>query len=221
MPGFTFGRGSGGPDSGAAASPAGPARLAGPAPRRGRTRWIVPLVTFVVGVVLGAGGIGLVLRGGDEPPPTAAPATASASPTTGESAQVAVPRACLRIADEAKVLQDRIDQAVAAARDLDAAELSDLVRQIDEQQTAIRASSDVCRQGVATATPVPSRAPTVTVTAPAAPERGESAGESAGTSTGTSTGTEAPGKAAAKDSAAAATSRPRASSAATAGDSQR
>ncbi len=208
MPGsFTFGRGSRDDSAGDPAAPA-----ATPGPRRSRARWIVPLVTFVLGLVLGAGGIGLALRGGPEPAPAAAPPTASPSPATGESAQVAVPRACLRIADEAKVLQDRIDQAVAAARDLDAAELSDLVRQIDEQQTAIRASSDVCRQGVATATPVPSQAATVTVTGTATPGPGESTGDS----TGESTGKDAP-----KDSAASPrpTSRPRAPS--TTGAAQR
>ncbi len=129
-----------------------------------RRRWVAPVVTFVVGALLGGAAVGLVMRGQDAPAPVAAPTT-SAPSTEPESAQVAVPRSCLAIADQAQELQQSIDTAVAAARDLDAARLSDLVRQIDEQQVGLRADTETCRRGVATATAVPHPSTaTVTVT---------------------------------------------------------
>lgn len=133
----------------------------------GRSRWIVPLVTFVLGALLGGLGIGLLMRGGDEPAPVIAPPT-TASPTT-VSDRVAVPRACLQIAGQAQVLQGQVDQALQAARDLDAAGLAEMVRGIDEQQNALRRSTDICRQGAATATPVTDPA-TVTSTVTVPPE---------------------------------------------------
>lgn len=134
---------------------------------RGAARWLVPLVTFLLGALIGGLGIGLLTRDGDEPAPVTAPPT-TASPTT-VSDQVAVPRACLQIAGQAQVLQGQLDQAVTAARDLDAARLAEMVRDIDGQQSALRRNTDICRQGAATAPPVTGPA-TVTSTVTAEPE---------------------------------------------------
>lgn len=135
-------------------------------PRSGRARWIVPLVTFVLGALLAGVGVALVMRGDDAPAVTAAP---SPTPTTtSESEQVAVPRACLNIADGAQDLQVLLDRAMVAARDLDAARLSRLVRQIDTQQSSLRDDTEVCRRGVATATAVPTQQ-TVTSTVTSTP----------------------------------------------------
>lgn len=143
-------------------------------PRSGRARWIVPLVTFLLGALLGGVGIGLVMRGGDEPAPvTAAPTTAT---PTSPADQVAVPRACLKIADEAEVLQGQLDQAMEAARDLDAARLAEMVRGIDEQQASLRKNTETCRRGAATATAVtPGTTVTSTVTVAPAPATTEPA----------------------------------------------
>lgn len=135
-------------------------------PHSGRARWIVPLVTFVLGALLAGVGVALVMRGDDAPAVTAAP---SRTPTTtSESEQVAVPRACLNIADGAQDLQVLLDRAMVAARDLDAARLSRLVRQIDTQQSSLRDDTEVCRRGVATATAVPTQQ-TVTSTVTSTP----------------------------------------------------
>lgn len=156
-------------------------------PRSGRARWIVPLVTFMLGALLAGVGVGLVMRGDDAPAVTAAP---SPTPTTTtESEQVAVPRACLNIADGAQDLQVLLDQAMAAARDLDAARLSRLVRRIDTQQTALRDDTEVCQRGVATATAVPTQhTVTSTVTStPSATSAPASTARPRSTASGTST----------------------------------
>lgn len=126
--------------------------------RRSRRGWLLPLVALIIGIVLGGGGVGLVMNARQAPAPAPAPTTAAPSPS-GDVTPVNVPRACLRIADEAKVLQGLLDQAVTAARDLNASELSDLVRQIDEQQNALQTHAQVCRQGVQTPVPVSPGAP--------------------------------------------------------------
>lgn len=113
---------------------------------------LLPLGALLLGLVAGGGGVGLVMSNRESPPPPVV--TVAPTPTSsGDLTSVNVPRACLDIADEARILQRLLDSSVQAARDLDAAELSRLVRQIDEQQTALQAHAQVCRRGMET--PVP------------------------------------------------------------------
>lgn len=119
----------------------------------GRQRWFIPVITFVVGLLLG----GLVIwavRSGDSG--TASP-NASVSPTasatgTGNggtaaptTATVVVPAECLKVSEDASALNDLAKRAVTAARDLDASALSAVVREIDTAQTALRQHADACR----------------------------------------------------------------------------
>ncbi len=118
----------------------------------GRTWWLLPALTFLVGLVLGGVVIG-ALRSGDTSttaPPTPSASSAvpdsSASTTTAPAvATVVVPAECLQVADDSRGLVDLTQQAAAAVRDLDAAKLSDLVRQIDTAQTTLRQHADACR----------------------------------------------------------------------------
>ena len=118
----------------------------------GRQRWFIPVITFVVGLVLGGLLIG-ALRSGDS---TASSPDASASPTTSATgpaggtaapttATLVVPAECLKVSDDAATLNELARRAVTAARDLDASELSSVVREIDTAQKALREHADACR----------------------------------------------------------------------------
>ena len=56
-----------------------------------------------------------------------------------------MPAECLEVAGDSQNLVDLTQQAAAAARDLDAARLSDIVRQIDTAQSTLRSHADACR----------------------------------------------------------------------------
>ncbi len=156
--------------------------------RLGRQWWFVPVMTFVVGVLLGGVVVGATRSGG--PGPSVQP-TASTSPTgaAGEgsasggdtasggtgptTATVVVPAQCLRLSDDATTLNDLVTRAVTAVRDLDAATLSGIVRELDSAQTALRTHADACRQvqgSVTTSTsPATSTAPATSPSTPSSP----------------------------------------------------
>ena len=118
----------------------------------GRQRWFIPVITFVVGLLLGGLVIG-ALRSGDSgtaSPVTSASPTASATGTGGTAAPttapVVGPAECLQVSDDAAALNDLAKRAVTAARDLNASELSGVVREIDTAQKALRQHADACRK---------------------------------------------------------------------------
>ena len=137
--------------------PATPARSApattGQPPRAvGARWWLIPAVTFVIGLVLGGALVGALrpesaeVAGDALPSPTSTgpqpTTTVTGAPATGT---VVVPAECLDVARDSQALLDLTEQAVAAARDLDAGRLSDIVRQIDEAQTTLRTHTQACR----------------------------------------------------------------------------
>ncbi len=125
-----------------------------------RQRWFIPVITFVVGLLLG----GLVIwavRSGDSgtasPDASASPTVSATGPGSGgtaapTTASVVVPAECLKLSDDASALNDLARRAVTAARDLNATELSTVVREIDTAQTALRQHADACRNVQATIT---------------------------------------------------------------------
>lgn len=129
----------------------------------GRT-WLFAGLIFLVGLVIGGLAIGLARPGGTS---TAAPTatvtvTPSATPTSTSRgtqpdtvATVRVPAACIKVADDSKKVADLANQAVSAALDLDAAKLSDLVRQMGEAQNILTQDGDACREVKATVTATP------------------------------------------------------------------
>lgn len=125
-----------------------------------RWGWLVPTVTFLLGLAL-AGIVVSAQNSGSSTASSGATSTATATPTTGPSssqvAVVEVPAACLSVADDAKALVDVAATAVTAARNLDATALSAAVRQLDEAQKAVTSSADACRAIQAT---LPSTTPT-------------------------------------------------------------
>ena len=99
-------------------------------------RWsvLLPVLTFVVGLVLGAVAVGVTRTddaGRSQPQAEASPSdepSVEPSPDASPGAlQVTVPASCVRAAEKAEVAYDVLDQAVAAVRDFDARRLADIV----------------------------------------------------------------------------------------------
>lgn len=131
-------------------------------------RWsvVLPTLTFLVGGALGAAVVG---AGSAAPADSQDPVVAaSAPPTPSPSPElvVRVPDACVQVAAAAALAYDILDQAVVAARDLDARRLGELVDQVQDEQTRTRVLIDTCREQSAdsitqpSATTVPSAVPT-------------------------------------------------------------
>ncbi len=120
---------------------------------------MLPAVTFLLGLLLGAV---VVAASGDDEDQTAAPAAPSAVPTPSAEGQltVRVPGPCLRAADEAEQAYAVLEQGVAAARDLDARRLQELVDTVQRERPQVEALVRACREqaAAALASPAPSAA---------------------------------------------------------------
>lgn len=109
-------------------------------------RWsvLLPALTFLAGLALGAAVLGAsTTRDGTEaaPPPPPAPAP-SPSPS---DLLVRVPGPCLQAAERAEQAYALVEQGVAAARELDARALADLVDEVQQQRPEVQALVDTCR----------------------------------------------------------------------------
>lgn len=141
-------------------SSSGGSSASGPQPQRsGRLTWLIPALTFLVGLLLGAlvvGASGL----GDDDGQTAAPDPTATEPvapsTTGTQdrpdATVTVPGACLAAADGTQGLLTLVQDAATAAQELDAAELSSIVRQLQESQADLESLTNDCRSAAGSPT---------------------------------------------------------------------
>lgn len=132
-----------------------------------RLVWLLPALTFVVGVVLGAVVVGAITSGADSagavaggPAPSATGGTSGATgatPTTGPTpgtgdVTVTVPAECAALADDARNAAGLLDEAATAARDLDARALAGLVRRMQDARTRLASQADACRGAAASAT---------------------------------------------------------------------
>jgi hypothetical protein len=130
------------------------------APRSSSTwSWLLPVLTFLLGCLLGgvviaAGASGDVEEVAAAPEATTAPGEAGAEDGTAdetetepesEDVEVQVPESCLAAADGAVVAANRIDNVVEAVRDLDAQRLQELVDEVQEQQPRVRELAERCR----------------------------------------------------------------------------
>lgn len=122
--------------------------------------WLLPVLTFLLGCLLGGVVIGVGATGGT-PEQVAAPETTSApeepadedgagtdvspTPDAEEDTVVRVPESCLAAADGAVVASNRIDDVVAAVRDFDARRLQEVVDEIQQQQPQVRELAERCR----------------------------------------------------------------------------
>ena len=128
--------------------------------KAGGAPWLIPALTFLVGVLLGGVIIWVSTSGSGSGLNTAIPtATETVIPSDGTSssgtdATLSVPAQCLQVADDSKAVVDLVNESVAAARDLDASKLSDLVRQIQAAQQTLQADATSCRLAKASLPPV-------------------------------------------------------------------
>jgi hypothetical protein len=119
----------------------------------GRRFWLIPVATFVVGLLLGGAVIALINIASDDDSAGARngaeTSTASPTPTSTGPDSVTIPGDCIQIATDAQSLLDLVDQAVQAARDLDADALSDVVAELQTQQEALRSQASICQDAAA------------------------------------------------------------------------
>jgi hypothetical protein len=114
-------------------------------PRGSRWVWVLPALTFLVGLALGA----LVVGAPDEAPvpattdPAAAPASEpSAAPS---DLLVRVPEPCLAVAEQAEEAVAVVDRAVAAVRSFDARELQEVLDQAQDLRPGVERLAADCR----------------------------------------------------------------------------
>ena len=128
---------------------------------RGALYWLVPALTFLIGLGLGAAVIAVTgddgAREGASPPavsPSPTPTPGSPQPTTPTGdATIVIPAACIRTAEGAEQAAGLMRRAVEAARDLNAARLQEIVDQFESLQPEIQESAEACRVAAATALP--------------------------------------------------------------------
>jgi hypothetical protein len=118
----------------------------------GSVWWLLPALTFLAGLALGAVLVGVTRPDQPErptPSPGSATSTTTQSPTTGPrpDATVRVPGPCLDVAAQGERLVGLLDRAAGAIRDLDAAQLSGMVRQVGTLQAELRDTTAACRAG--------------------------------------------------------------------------
>lgn len=127
--------------------------------RGGGRWWLIPALTFVVGLLLGGVVMGVSRDTGPSDPVTAAGggAAATAAPTSGAGVTspapgasgdvtVTVPRECAALSEDAQQAATLLTQAADAARALDAGKLADIVRQMGQVRTDLERRGSACQQ---------------------------------------------------------------------------
>ncbi|WP_199516613.1 hypothetical protein [Nucisporomicrobium flavum] len=117
-------------------------------PRQRRWFWIVPALTFAVGLMLG----GTLIAVADGPDGDSTPATAQPAPTTSQPAQAApedrtltIPASCEQGLERARTAMTTVGEAVRALRDLDTGRLQELLDRLQDAQREVEALVDRCR----------------------------------------------------------------------------
>lgn len=148
------------PDSSEAGRHAPGSRLVDDAGSRWR-RWsvLLPALTFVAGVALGAAVLGASTAQDDEGAVAAVPAPTAVTAPTPSDLLVRVPGPCLQAAEQAEQAYALVERGVAAARELDARGLADLVDEVQRQRPEAQAQVDACRSAAATTAVEPAPAP--------------------------------------------------------------
>lgn len=155
------------------------ARVEDARPRGSRWVWVLPALTFLAGLALGA----LVIGGPDDGPVSGREDAAGAPGPEPSAAPrdllVRVPEPCLAVAEQAEEAMAVVDRAVAAVRSFDPRELQEVLDQAQdlrpgmEQQAAdcrARAGRDVAGGDTVTSTPTPGAVPApATTSAPTSP----------------------------------------------------
>lgn len=114
--------------------------------------WLLPALTLVAGVALGASVVAAGTAGDDDEEPQAS-ASVSAEPsdpaagagTSQEDLLVRVPAACLQAADGAEEAAGQFDDVAEAVGALDAGRLQELVDRFQRLQPEIQQHAEECR----------------------------------------------------------------------------
>lgn len=116
-----------------------------------RLFWLLPTLTFLVGLVLGGGLVALGSNDAEsaigQPPPSSSAPTPSGVPSAGESGDgtVVVPQECVAAADTSLEVLDLVRKAVAAIGDLDARRLQEIVDRLQELDPEVTRLAETCR----------------------------------------------------------------------------
>ena len=133
-------------------SDAGPTEPSSTTPAWQRWSVLLPVLTFVVGLVLGAVALGVtqVDDAGSQQPlaedasPQARPAPEPSTDASPGSLRVIVPAPCVLAAEKAEVAYDVLDDAVAAVRDFDARRLADIVDRAQAERAMTEELVEAC-----------------------------------------------------------------------------
>lgn len=135
----------------------------------GWRRWsvLLPALTFLAGLLLGGAVIAATATDDGEErvaaAPTATPTVGSGQPQpTPTDLVVRVPGPCVQAAERAEVAYLILEEGVAAARDLDARRLAELVDRAQQERPEVEALVRQCQQatGDAIVNPAPTPVPT-------------------------------------------------------------
>jgi hypothetical protein len=126
--------------------------------------WALPAAGLLVGLLVGFAVWGGATDDG-EPEEQAQPRpsmTASASSPAGSdpTVTVTIPQECLDAVDASEQALDLLEQATAAISEFDAAELQQIVDQLQDSQERIRELGEDCRDMAVVPSTIPSAAPT-------------------------------------------------------------
>lgn len=122
-----------------------------PGERSGASRafWLVPALTFAVGLLLGALVVAAATSGDDADPPAQAVATPEPSPAAGGDLEIVVPASCLQAAEQADEVVEIMNRGVVAAGDLDAQAVQEALDELVDMRPTIEALIDQCREAAA------------------------------------------------------------------------
>jgi len=114
-----------------------------------RAFWLVPALTFAVGLLLGTLVVAAATSGDDADPPAQAVATPDPTPAAEDDLEVVVPASCLQAAEQAEEVVEIMNRGVAAAGDLDAEMVQTALDELVEIRPTIEALIDQCREAAA------------------------------------------------------------------------
>ena len=128
--------------------------------RAGSRFWLLPALTFLVGLLLGGAVVGLSTSGDADDGAAASRPTQTVTVTPGAAsdrpaATVTVPGPCLDVADSTDEVLRLVNRAATAARDLDASRLSAVVRELQERQADLTRKTSACRAAASAAIVAP------------------------------------------------------------------
>ena len=117
------------------------------------SKWsvLIPAMALLIGLLIGGVVVG-VADGGDDatstaPQPTeSATGSATAGPSEGAATTLVVPDECLAAADTVEEVTGLVRQGAAAIRDLRAAELRSVLRELETLDLRAREQARACRE---------------------------------------------------------------------------